>query len=138
MSNSRSYAERELRIAGLYDPDSDYDGALPESVLELLDVFARQGHSGAGAARVASLFSRLVRFEPLSPLTGDADEWEEVDDGLWQNRRCARVFKTKDGAYDAEGRVFGEPSGASYVCGDSRVPVTFPYTPRTEIVDVGG
>ncbi len=59
-------------------------------------------------------------------------------DGMWQNKRCFRVFKdSKDGpVYDIEGKVFREPDGACFTNGDSRVAVVFPYTPTREYVDV--
>lgn len=86
-----------------------------------------------GHTRVAA----RMAFEPLSPLTGEASEWMEVGDGMWQNRRCSRVFKGRDGvAYDSEGRVFCDPDGCTYLSRDSRVHVTFPYTPHTEHVNV--
>jgi hypothetical protein len=83
-----------------------------------------------------SLFEKVARFEPLTPLTGDDDEWMEVGDGMFQNIRCSHVFKNKDGAYDIDGRIFREPNGSCYTNGKSRVPVTFPYTPSREYVDV--
>lgn len=54
-----------------------------------------------------------------------------------QNKRCSHVFKDKDGnAYDIDGKVFREPDGCCFTSKDSFVPVTFPYTPKTEYVDV--
>jgi hypothetical protein len=81
----------------------------------------------------------LLRYEPLGPLTGEPDEW--VDHGYcMQNNRCSHVFKQADRfdgqAYDIQGKVFREPSGACYTCSDSFVPITFPYTPTTVYVDV--
>lgn len=36
--------------------------------------------------------------------------------------------------YDTEGRVFCDPDGICYTNRDSRVDITFPYTPKTEYV----
>jgi len=109
-------------------------------VRELLHVFASQGHSGGSAAVTAALLGKLLRYEPIGPLTGEPDEWTEVGPGVFQNRRCSRVFKDAEvfggQAYDLQGKVFREPNGACFTNRDSRVPVTFPYTPRTEYVDV--
>jgi hypothetical protein len=56
---------------------------------------------------------------------------------MWQNNRCCHVFKDNAGnAYDIDGKIFREPDGACYTSRDSRVPVTFPYTPVREYVDV--
>ena len=134
------HAERELRAAGLFDNDSDYDGMLGDAVLELIKVFAGQGHSGMSAGIVTSLFEKLARYEPLGPLTGEDDEWVQLDYGnniAAQNKRCGHVFKRADGtAYDGEGRVFRESNGACHTSSASRVDITFPYTPVTEYVDV--
>ena len=137
MSTLLDFARTEMRAAGLYDTDADYGGSIPLAVEEIVEVFAGQSHSGMSAAIVTSLLGKLLRFEPIGPLTGADDEWTEVSDGLWQNRRCGRVFKGADGvAYDIDGKVFREPNGACYTSRDSRVEVQFPYTPTTQVIDV--
>lgn len=103
-------------------------------------VFCLEGHSGGSASVVIPWIERSLSWEPIAPLTGADDEWEDISDisgePLWQNRRCARVFKDGAGAcYDVRGLVFREPSGACYTNGKSRTPVVFPYTPRTEYVE---
>lgn len=133
-----SFAQHELERAGLFDKDSDYGGMLGDAVMRMVRLFADEGHSGFSAGMAVQIFGRLARYEPLSPLTGSDDEWTEVGDGIFQNRRSPRVFKEASGAYDMEGRVFREPSGVCFTSRDSRVPVTFPYTPSTEYVDVDG
>lgn len=68
-----------------------------------------------------------MAFGPLSPLTGEDSEWNEIGEGRFQNRRSSRVFKDEDGrAYDIEGRVFRDGAGC-YTSRDSRVYVEFPY-----------
>ena len=130
------YAKQELERAGLFDKDSDYDGMLGEDVMELIEVFSKQGHSGFSAARVVEIFGRLALYQPLLPLTGEDDEWEEVGDGTFQNKRCSRVFKENGQAYDINGKVFVPPNGSAYVGKGSHVPITFPYYPKTEYVRV--
>ena len=136
MSNLTDFAKDELTRAGLFDKDSVYGGMLGEAVMKMIEQFGDEGHSGMSASLAISAFSRLARYEPLTPLTGDDDEWNEIADGEYQNRRCSRVFKNAEGAYDIDGRVFREPSGSCFTSKDSRVPVTFPYVPSTEYVDV--
>ena len=131
------YARIELDAAGLLSKDSDYDGMIGQAVLELVEKFAEQGHSGFSAILTVNAFDKVARYLPLVPLTGTDEEWNEVGDGLFQNRRCSHVFKDVDGgAYDSEGRLFREPSGVTYTSRESHIPVTFPYTPHSEIVDV--
>lgn len=142
MSNLKHHAEVELKAAGLYDKDSNYGGLLPEAVMELIEVFAKQGHSGGSAMLVVDMFTKLAKFEPLVPLTGQDDEWMEVGDGVFQNKRCSHVFKQHDRfdgqAYDINGKVFKDLDGSCWTNADSRVPVIFPYTPKSEIVERSG
>ena len=133
MGNLRTHAEVELAAAGA--GDSLYGDLLPKAVLELIDCFAAQGHSGMSAGIVIQMFAKLARFEPLAPLTGADDEWNEIGEGKFQNRRCSHVFKENGKAYDIDGIVFRDPDGGCYTNRESRVPVEFPYTPTTKYVD---
>ena len=111
-------------------------------VLALLEVFNGEGHSGTSAPYTINLFSRLAKFEPIAPLTGEDWEWSdaEINDGrkLYQNKRASHVFKTDEGVHDINGKVFwewhisqhdGEPYKSYYHNGGCHTPVTFPYTP---------
>lgn len=104
MSNLTDYAEAELRRAGLMDPDSDYGGMLGSAALELVTVFAGQGHSGMSAEITTQIFERLARYKPLTPLTYAPDEWNEVGTGTWQNCRQSSIFSEDGGRtwYDIE------------------------------------
>jgi len=113
MSNLVEHAERELRLAGLYDKDSDYGGLLAEDVVKVVKVFASAGHSGGSAMMAISLLERLLRFEPITQLTSSPEEWTDVTepgstDGkpLWQNRRCSSCFSNDGGKtwWDLEGK----------------------------------
>jgi len=98
MSNLIKHAERELKLAGLFDKDSDYNGMLGDAVMELMKVFSNQGHSGMSASMVSSLFDKLSRFKQLTPLTFKDDEWNEPGENSYQNKRRSSVFKDgKDG-----------------------------------------
>jgi len=96
MSSLVKHAEKELRAAGLYDEDSDYGGMLAESVMELIKLFSKQGHSGCSAGMTISLFKMLANYETITPLTGEDDEWNFIGD-RFQNKRNSAVFKDKDG-----------------------------------------
>lgn len=136
----REFAKEELTRAGLLSKDSAYDGELGKAVMDLVDVFAEQGHSGHSATMAISLFEQVARYKPLTPLTGEDDEWSDPDKDtpFLKNKRCPHVFKDKatGQAYDADGRIFREPSGICFTSRDSHVPVTFPYLPKREYVDV--
>lgn len=132
--NYMIHAERELPPAVGDDMQSLMNDQLKEMVL----VFATHGHSGFSSSYAVSALEKLLLFKPLGPLTGADDEWYyHAGEDLYQNKRCSHVFKESDGsAYDINGRVFREPNGACFTNSDSRVPVIFPYVPRTEYVDV--
>jgi len=141
-SSFRKFAERELELIGsrVDDPEEGPNKWAAENVLELIDVFEKQGHSGASAPIILSIFNKVARWEPVTPLTGADEEWTEVGSAKckpkWQNKRCPHVFKESNGrAYDSEGRIFREPSGACFTNRDSRVYIEFPYTPKSVYVD---
>lgn len=121
----KQYATSELERV-----DLEYDGMVKEAVLEIVDVFAGQGHSGGSAAITLGAVERLLRFQPLTPLTGEDDEWMEVDTDLWQSKRCPSVFKDKERAWDIDlpREVLFAVSGSE---GDTErwATVTFPYMP---------
>jgi hypothetical protein len=139
MSNLVKHAENELKSVGMLDSGEEMNEFMCKNLLDLIKVFSEQGHSGMSASYCVDMFSKLARFEPLGPLTGEDWEWVEIaqqDGPLYQNIRCSHVFKDNNGAYDIDGKVFIGTSGGAYTNKDSRVPVTFPYTPKTEYVNV--
>lgn len=95
-----AHAEREMRLAGLYDDDADYGGMIPQAVMAVVRAFAEQGHSGASAGMTLAILDKLLRFQPLTELTSDPGEWRDVSEivghPFWQNLRDPAVF-SKDG-----------------------------------------
>ncbi len=137
MSNYLEHLDREWTAMGWpTSGENDPQVWIYDHLKKLLEAFDGEGHSGTSAPYTVGLFKKLALFEPLGPLTGDDSEWMEVSKGMLQNRRCSHVFKENGEAYDIDGKVFEEPDGSCFTSRDSRVPVTFPYTPTTEIVKV--
>ena len=150
MSNYKFHAMTEFRAAGWIDENDKYTDEMQEMicdhVLALLEVFADEGHSGTTASYTIELFSKLAKFDPIVPLTGKDWEWHNVSEGVYQNKRCSAVFKQADKfdgqPYYLDGKVFwewyksddGEMSKSYFTCGDSQVPIVFPYTPKSEYV----
>lgn len=141
------FAERELDILGLNDGDA-MNKSMREHILKMVQEFAKEGHSGFSASYAIAILQKVLAYEPLTPLTGEESEWTEVakeltgsnQGTLWQNNRCSHVFKDDNGAYDINGKVFwewvvdeasGEKFKSHFTNFNSRVPVTFPYTPTT-------
>lgn len=128
MSNLVDYAKDELKRIGMIDSGEAYNDWATKAILDLIELFSSQGHSGFTAPYVINAFSRLAMFKPLSPLTGEDDEWDDVVDSLLQNKRYPSVFKDKDGiAYNTEGKVFSDDGEVWYTNRNSRVNITFPY-----------
>lgn len=140
---------KELILAGLFDKDSDYEGALGVAVQELLDVFHKQGHSGFSAQRVAYLFYTLIKDGILTPLTGADDEWNDIsfadpnDKMTYQNNRKSDVFKCgKDGkAYYLDAIIWkGQHEGDTFTGRvedvQSRQYIKFPFYPKDFYIDV--
>lgn len=141
MSAIVEHAKDEFRAAGWMDEEGNFKDAMQammcNNILELLEVFSKQGHSGFSAAYLRARLNLLMDFKPLAPLTGEDREWTKVDDDLWQNRRCSTVFKNANGeAWNIDGIVFwewykdpetGEMIRNSFTSSDSFVPVTFPH-----------
>lgn len=117
MSNLVTHAEYELRRAGIFDKDADYNGALSKVVMDLIRLFASQKHSGYSANMTLDLFNELARFRPLTPITSDPEEWTDVshmsDSKMWQNKRRTTSF-SRDG-----GQTWYDIDDASLNNGDS-------------------
>lgn len=124
-SHLTQHAETELRKAGLYDKNSDYGGMLAPAVMNMVYVFAAEGHSGFSANLAIDLFSTVARYKTLTPLTSDPDEWMDVTCGQekrqWQNKRDPRCFSDDGGKtwYNYEDCTFlvETKEGGRFTCG---------------------
>lgn len=147
-SNLIKHAKQELELVGYRFDGSDdpMNEQMAENILELIQTFAKQGHSGFSAPYCLETARKLMLYEPLKPLTGEDWEWVDVSEAagetLYQNKRCSRVFKDGQGdAFDIEGYIFREPSGVTYTAhgtdrDSKRYIESFPYTPEQTIIDV--
>ena len=156
------HAKTELEIAGLFDKEGDfYEGMTGNAVMELIELFSKQGHSGMSAPIVADIFKKLANYEPLGPITGKDEEWSDVRDlgngkPWYQNKRCSALFKDgKDGRpYYIDAVIKRDQRGVTwsgmawlseedYKSGDRSKMVgkkgyikSFPFTPKTFYIDV--
>ena len=94
MSNLVEHARRELKLIG-EDPETT------EGLCRVVQAFVDMGHSGGSASVAIPMLERLLRRQPLAPLTYAPDEWEDRSEitgsPLWQNRRDSTVFSTDGG-----------------------------------------
>ncbi len=151
------HSKLELQMAGYFDEDSDYGGAIGDAVMELIEVFAKQGHSGMSAAMVNGLFTKLANYEPLLPITGKDEEWGEIrdygSDPHCQNKRESGLFKNSDGSvHYINAIVKRTPDGLTWTgsfyltredaidnknrIGSKLEIKGFPFTPKTFYIDV--
>lgn len=146
MNNLEKHARAEFKAAGWLDETGDIkdemQAAICADVLDLLNLFSKQGHSGSSGSYALSMFNRLVDFKSIAPLTGEDSEWNDTGHDVYQNKRCSTVFKDKKTGecYDIDGKVFwewnidseGNAYKSYYHSGGCHTPVTFPYTPPKE------
>jgi len=139
MSNLLSYAESELnRIGMTEDSPDEMNVMMRKHIVHMVKEFSNEGHSGFSGRYALNILTKLLDFKPITPLTGADDEWNDVGEDYWQNKRCSSVFKKADGTcYDIDGKVFwewyrdenGEAVKTYYSGSGCSTPVTFPYTP---------
>ena len=147
----------ELEIAGLLSEEGDfYGGETGKAVLELMEVFSKQGHSGMSAPMVVDIFKKLANYEPLGPITGKDEEWNSMDygDGIeYQNKRSSGLFKDSNGKVTyVSSIVKRSPNGTTWtgplyltredaikdvnVIRSSQEIKGFPFVPKTFYIDV--
>lgn len=145
--NNLEFAKKELDYAGYKDSPEDglggeYNKMVREAVLELLEVFDKQGHSGYSASVVSQIFTRLIDYKPISPIK-ETDEWLPINEsGYQRHTRLSNLFrdeKHNNGKayyldaivwkckYDDCTTTFSGKVAGIY----SRQTVKFPFTPKT-------
>lgn len=108
-SNLRDHMVREMEIMDRLqgediidgdDPLHDYANSITESIKELMEVFISQGHSGMSAELTLRYFEMLARFQAITPLDDNPDDWVEVGReynsgtkfSTYQSKRHSSVF----------------------------------------------
>lgn len=115
--------------------------AINKDILDLVEMFSNQGHSGFTANYTINILTKLLKQSFVTPLTGEDDEWIEVADGVYQNKREGKIFKQTDRfdgkPYYIDGKAFSDNGGKSwYTNGNSFVTIEFPLKqlPKTEYI----
>lgn len=119
-------------------------------ILNLVDKFMESGQTNHTAKYYAKWITdvvyKLMMFEPLTPLTGEDDEWNgRISSIGQQNTRLSSVFKYEDGrAYYTEAVVFHKEDYGFTTCNcvieedtvSSHQFIEFPFVPKTFVIDV--
>lgn len=93
-SNLVAHAIRELDILG----ETSYEEpSMRKCVLDIVRLFAEQGHSGSSAGYLSHVLDKVLRFQPLTPITDNAEDWIEVGPEVWQCRRDGECFSNDGG-----------------------------------------
>lgn len=123
------YAKRELERIG--KDKYGMQDMINKGILQIVEIFSEQGHSGFSASCTLNTLERLLRYKPITPLIGEAGEWDDVGNGMQQNKRCSSVFKHADGTcYDIDGIAVSDNGGITWFSSARfRKKVTFPYLP---------
>jgi hypothetical protein len=137
--NLLDWARFELeRLTNGVGENDEMQKVMNENILELLGVFSKQGHTGFSANYLIPILSRLMSYKPITPLTGEDDEWDDVSawwdaKSVQQNKRFSAVFRENNDnstAYWVDGRVFSDDGGKTWFIkggGASSVRVCFPW-----------
>lgn len=127
------FAKSELER--LVENNDEMQIIMNNNIIEVLEVLSKQGHTGFSINYLMGTLNRLVDFKPISPLTGEDDEWNDVSEmcgsNTQQNKRCPAVFRNDNDNSTAryqEGKVFTEDGGETwFTSSDSSIPITFPF-----------
>lgn len=88
------HARRELALIG-------EDEWLTNGLCKVIETFAEMGHSGFSAEHSTVVLEKLLRYQPLSPITDDPAEWEDRSEmsgyPIWQNVRDSRAMSGDGG-----------------------------------------
>ena len=138
------YTKSELSRLEKNDKDGEQK-AINKSILEIIEVFNKQGFSGFSAGYTTWVLDRLLRFRPLSPLTGEDNEWDpprqQHANGVtvYQNKRCPSVFKAVDlddntvRYHDVDADIVSDNGGITWFTSRRfRKEIKFPYMPPVE------
>ena len=142
--NYLNHFNREANHAWGSEPEiNEMQQMICDDIRDLLAVLGAQGHSGGSIGYALDLFRRAAMFEPIGPLTGEDDEWCDIDPNMGgdvqQNKRMSSVFRRADGvAYWIDGYAFQGPEQYdTFTSGMSRKRIEFPWNlEKTEYVDI--
>lgn len=160
-----TWAEKEIEMACQrernsaaevgHEEDAEYGIACYKSALKAFKSLLEDGHSGMSISITRQILNHLLFGEPLSPIIGEDDEWEDVSyEGMpegvtkeYQNKRMSSLFKYvyADGTvkYSDVQRVTCYESSHDDTHGnipfhngfidriiDEMKPITLPYVPQ--------
>ena len=137
MSNLVEFAKREFSELGWLDGDDKMQKLVCENVIELLQAFSNQGHSGFSGGYILSLFSQLVNFNPITEVKDENLFWSGCGRDVMQHKKMPTIFKSNGKTYWIDGVVFECDSGTRWSSSDSKMIVDMPLRAsdlKTEVI----
>lgn len=146
----KEWAKREVELAckkergDKPEDEWDYGCACYESALKAYESLLDDGHSGMSWGFTKNILIRLMNSLPLTPITGDDDEWEKSREGHYQNKRMSSLFKDVDEDGNItysdinRGYCIDEFTGCTFTSKilddilNEKYPITMPYMPTTD------
>lgn len=113
---------------------TDYSREEKDSYLTILDIFFSTWDSGGAVFHAIPILNRLLQGLPLTPLTGEPDEWFQPDPSdmfMRQNSRCPQAFRTLRDIPHLRLKA----GDAYYLHNDNRIEKipSFPWSPPTQM-----
>lgn len=127
----KEYVNKELDM--LDESHADVKKIKP-AIIDIIDIIDNLDNNKERALLV-NVFNLLIKYIPLSPLTGNEDEWEECKrlngEVYQQNKRCARVFRRNmdnGTASVIDGILFSDDGKRWFGCKESEYKIDkFPF-----------
>jgi hypothetical protein len=88
--NLRVFARKWLEKEGLFDKDADYGGWLAQATMEVVELIAKQGHSGHSGPMLIELLKRIYEAYETSDHPIWKEYWESPE-GKALVERCAGI-----------------------------------------------
>lgn len=142
MTKLIKHAKRELAL--ITEEGDEQQDKMNALILSILLKYGYDAFYQGSSEYVRNAIERLTQYKPLSPLTGEDDEWKEcIGNGkgtrTFQNLRCPSVFREVDkeggvlGVFDVGSARKSDDGGITwYFDADCAEDVTFPYVPPTK------
>lgn len=152
MRNEIELAKYELDKFIVEHPEGHIIHDLKEEILVLFKAFGKLETDDFDATQLISdTIKLLLRFQPLTPLTGEEDEWRLLsssNEKLWQNKRDPGVFKNEEGECHYSYAIMFEDRTTGFVFTSTRLETdlgtlsslreikSFPFVPKPFYVGI--
>lgn len=130
MSDIVSWAKSELdRIPNSFD--DKMQKLINDTIIEIIQKVSDQEYTDQVVDYMINLLTRLLKWKPISVLTGEEDEWGPFLYGSRQNKRYYSVFQREDGTVvDLDGVIVSDDGGFSWFTSSKfDKKISFPYIP---------